>query len=273
MRDFDIDFAIRHAPAFNALARKFGLDYFVIDCAEMPDGRLLLFEAQVAMIVHAMDTTGIFSYKQPTMQKLFTAFPIGARTAVQQSFMNAAGKSEPCLEHARTAFWQKRWLRAVRPASLGLLLAEGGDARIRLGSRGAIAKARPQRLSVTKSRSHRRQPTQSLRPASQRRDTRSTGWLTPNSTSGLRIGQRFDDIRASITHFLGIPGSEAVLAPSGTDAEVLALAMAAGLATGPLTNILIAPEETGSGVPLAARGCHFSDSTGSWRVSNRWQRN
>ena len=74
MRDFDIDFAIRHAPAFNALHRKFGLDYFVIDCAEMPDGRLLLFEAQVAMIVHAMDATGIFSYKLPAMQKLFGAF-------------------------------------------------------------------------------------------------------------------------------------------------------------------------------------------------------
>jgi len=74
MRDFDLDFAIRHAPAFNALTRKFGLDYFVIDCAEMPDGRLLLFEAQVAMIVHAMDATGVFSYKLPAMQKLFSAF-------------------------------------------------------------------------------------------------------------------------------------------------------------------------------------------------------
>jgi hypothetical protein len=74
MRDFDSDFALRHAPAFDALTRKIGLDYFVIDCAEMPDGRLLLFEAQVAMIVHAMDATGIFSYKQPAMRKLFSAF-------------------------------------------------------------------------------------------------------------------------------------------------------------------------------------------------------
>ena len=74
MRDFDFDFAIRHAPAFNALHRKIGLDYFVIDCAEMPDGRLLLFEAQVAMIVHAIDATGKFSYKLPAMQKLFGAF-------------------------------------------------------------------------------------------------------------------------------------------------------------------------------------------------------
>ena len=74
MRDFDTDFAARHAPAFDALTRKIGLDYFIIDCAEMPDGRLLLFEAQVAMIVHAMDATGIFSYKGPAMQKLFSAF-------------------------------------------------------------------------------------------------------------------------------------------------------------------------------------------------------
>ncbi len=74
MRDFDTDFAVRHAPAFDALTRKIGLDYFVIDCAEMPDGRLLLFEAQVAMIVHAMDATGIFPYKGPAMQKLFRAF-------------------------------------------------------------------------------------------------------------------------------------------------------------------------------------------------------
>lgn len=74
MQGFDGNFAVRHATAFDALARKIGLDYFVIDCAEMPDGRLLLFEAQVAMIVHAMDATGIFSYKLQAMQKLFNAF-------------------------------------------------------------------------------------------------------------------------------------------------------------------------------------------------------
>ncbi len=60
---------------------------------------------------------------------------------------------------------------------------------------------------------------------------------------------------------LGVPGAEAVLAASGTDAEVLAVALAAGLSPRPLTNIIIAPEETGSGVPLAAAGRHFSDYT------------
>ncbi len=74
MRDFDTDFAIRHAHAFDALHRKIALDYFVIDCAETQDGRLLLFEAQIAMIVHAMDPSGMFPYKRPAMLKLFSAF-------------------------------------------------------------------------------------------------------------------------------------------------------------------------------------------------------
>ena len=74
MRDFDADFARRHAAALNAIAGRIGLDYFAIDCAELADGRLLLFEADVAMIVHAMDPPDIFPYKAPQMRKLFGAF-------------------------------------------------------------------------------------------------------------------------------------------------------------------------------------------------------
>ena len=63
-------------------------------------------------------------------------------------------------------------------------------------------------------------------------------------------------------HF-GLHADEGVvLAPSGTDCELYALALAT-LAPGgrPVGNILIAPEETGSGVPLAAMGCHFANDT------------
>jgi len=74
MRDFDCDFAARHAVAFEALHRRLGLDYFAIDCAELPDGRLLLFEADVAMIVHSMDSDVMFPYKKQAMHKLFDAF-------------------------------------------------------------------------------------------------------------------------------------------------------------------------------------------------------
>ncbi|MBS0240511.1 MAG: tetratricopeptide repeat-containing protein [Proteobacteria bacterium] len=74
MQDFDCDFAVRHAAAFAALHRRLGLDYFAIDCAELPDGRLLLFEADVAMIVHSMDSDVTFPYKKHAMRKLFAAF-------------------------------------------------------------------------------------------------------------------------------------------------------------------------------------------------------
>ena len=74
MEGFDADFAARHAEAFAALHRRIGLDYFGIDCGELADGRLLLFEADVAMIVHDLDPEDLFPYKKPAMHRLFAAF-------------------------------------------------------------------------------------------------------------------------------------------------------------------------------------------------------
>ncbi|MFI4966297.1 MAG: RimK family alpha-L-glutamate ligase, partial [Caulobacterales bacterium] len=77
MAGFDQGFAARHREAFEALHATFGLDYFGIDCAETADGRLLVFEADVAMIVHAMDSTESHPYKKPAMAKLFAGFIAG----------------------------------------------------------------------------------------------------------------------------------------------------------------------------------------------------
>jgi glutathione synthase/RimK-type ligase-like ATP-grasp enzyme len=74
MRDFDGDFAARHSDALGAIAARVGLDYFGIDCGETRDGRLLVFEADIAMIVHAMDSVEIYPYKAPQMRKVFAAF-------------------------------------------------------------------------------------------------------------------------------------------------------------------------------------------------------
>ena len=74
MEDFDTDFAIRHKDGFDALYRRIGLDYFGIDCAELADGRLLVFELDVAMVVHNMDSVTTYPYKQVAMRKLFDAF-------------------------------------------------------------------------------------------------------------------------------------------------------------------------------------------------------
>ncbi|WP_297696903.1 hypothetical protein [Phenylobacterium sp.] len=74
MAGFEAGFAHRHAAAFAALNAAYPLDYWAIDCAEAPDGRLLLFEADTAMIVHAMDPADVYPYKQPAMARLFAAF-------------------------------------------------------------------------------------------------------------------------------------------------------------------------------------------------------
>lgn len=74
MAHFDEAFALRHKAALAELCTKIDLDYFAIDCAETQDGKLLLFEADAAMIIHAMDEPDLFPYKRPQMNKLFGAF-------------------------------------------------------------------------------------------------------------------------------------------------------------------------------------------------------
>ena len=84
MATFDEGFAQRHKAALEELCQRIDLDYFAVDAAETPDGRLLLFEADVAMIVHSMDEPELFPYKGPAMKKLFSAFhDLLARTAAR----------------------------------------------------------------------------------------------------------------------------------------------------------------------------------------------
>ena len=63
---------------------RIGLDYFAIDCAEMPAGNLLLFEADNSAIVHDMDPPSVYPYKSGQMQIIFRA--------VQAMFYHRAGR-------------------------------------------------------------------------------------------------------------------------------------------------------------------------------------
>jgi hypothetical protein len=74
MARFSEEFAVRNKAALDEMVQAFQLDYFAIDCAETADGKLLLFEADVAMIVHAMDSTELYPYKLPAMARLFAGF-------------------------------------------------------------------------------------------------------------------------------------------------------------------------------------------------------
>ena len=74
MENFERDFASRHAAAFAALHDRLGFDFYSIDCSETKDGRLLVFEADTAAIIHLMDPPDLFPYKQTQMRKVFKAF-------------------------------------------------------------------------------------------------------------------------------------------------------------------------------------------------------
>jgi tetratricopeptide (TPR) repeat protein len=52
------------------LARAIGLDYFGIDATVLPDGRLFVFEADAAMLVHDEDERDVFAYKRPYVARI-----------------------------------------------------------------------------------------------------------------------------------------------------------------------------------------------------------
>jgi len=71
---FNETFAKKHAAAFQKIYQRSGLDYVGLDCSETPDGKLLIFEIDSCMIVHAIDPIDLFPYKPAHMANLFAAF-------------------------------------------------------------------------------------------------------------------------------------------------------------------------------------------------------
>lgn len=74
MSGFGQGFARKHHAALQSIHQRMGLDYIGLDCAETRDGKLLVFEADTSMVVHAMDAPELFPYKQQHMRKVFDAF-------------------------------------------------------------------------------------------------------------------------------------------------------------------------------------------------------
>jgi glutathione synthase/RimK-type ligase-like ATP-grasp enzyme len=91
MAGFDEDFARRHARALRAISARFGLDYLGIDCGELPDGRLLVFEVDNAMVVHDLDPVDLFPYKGPQMRKIFAGFRAMLARAATESGRSSLG--------------------------------------------------------------------------------------------------------------------------------------------------------------------------------------
>lgn len=60
--------------ALRELARRVELEYVGVDCGVLADGRLVVFEADPAMIVHRLDPEDIFAYRKPAAARIFAAF-------------------------------------------------------------------------------------------------------------------------------------------------------------------------------------------------------
>ena len=59
--------------ALRAIPARIGLDYFGLDCAVLPDGRLLVFEVETGMLVHADDPLPMFAHKREAAARIAAA--------------------------------------------------------------------------------------------------------------------------------------------------------------------------------------------------------
>jgi hypothetical protein len=67
------------SEATDAIARAIGLEYFGIDVARLPDGGMLVFEADAAMLVHDEDEHDVFAYKRPFVARIRDALAAALR--------------------------------------------------------------------------------------------------------------------------------------------------------------------------------------------------
>ena len=175
----------------------------------------------------------------------------------------------PCLRGAPAA--DPATLRLVRDlwpllGSTEAIMETGGDIRLltdpqsELNGYGCSHRPRPWAItfaSSTASSSSER----GYRAADQAR-LRVTAALLSRGDRQPLVEESVRVRRAIAAQFGGGAARAVVLAASGTDSELLALALGhLACPARPITTILLAPEETGSGVPMAARGLHFAIDT------------
>lgn len=151
-------------------------------------------------------------------------------------------------------------------APLAHLLASGGDTRLqlapetRLNGYGCRPYPRPEAFTFASSTA-----TSISERAFAAAERAREELLRAALRRGLddAFGAAVAALREDLARLLGIDrsGADIVFAPSGTDAALAALFLARSLLGTPLTAVIAAADETGSGVALASAGRHFSTLT------------
>ncbi len=146
------------------------------------------------------------------------------------------------------------------------LMETGGDIRLQRDPRSALngygCSHRPRPWAITFASSTASSSSERGYLAADLQRLKTTAkLLAPDRTSPVRAS--LAAIRQGLRQVLELEATtQVLLAASGTDTELLALALTHLANTdAPILNILIAPEETGRGVPMAARGVHFAVDT------------
>jgi hypothetical protein len=163
-------------------------------------------------------------------------------------------------------------LRSVGELALPLerILAAGGDSRLIVNPKtglnryGTVPRPRPEAVHFSSSTASSVSDYGFMLCERLRRDLLH---------AAVRGGVPLDELRRQVTDAviaqlssllaIGPADADIILAPSGSDTELLALMLALAGAEEPLTNILIAPEETGRAIALAGAGRYFDDLAGS----------
>jgi hypothetical protein len=150
-------------------------------------------------------------------------------------------------------------------APLEELLATGGDTRLRLdpatrlNGYGCRPYPRPEAITFASS---------TATSISERAYARAEAERGELIRAGLRHGldraidERLERLRHELRGILGLAGdTEIVFSPSGTDSTLHAVYIARAALGAPMVSIVVAADETGSGVAAASCGRHFSTET------------
>jgi hypothetical protein len=86
LADWTVAFPDARGAAIQEIGRRLDLDYSGLDCGILPDGRVVVFEANANILVHLNDPPDAFPYKHQFVPRIFEAM-----TALVRRRLGAAG--------------------------------------------------------------------------------------------------------------------------------------------------------------------------------------